>query len=84
MTVISASILPGHRADASILHSQLKGQILHIPNLSPLFPNWPWATNRNIVRLEQLVDSLLESIVSDPIKLRALKNADFARLIAVW
>lgn len=70
--------------DASTLHPKLRGKTVHLPNLNPLFPNWSWAMNRNIARLEWLIDSMLETLASDPRKLRGLKGADFARLIAMW
>ncbi|ORY63945.1 isoprenoid synthase domain-containing protein [Pseudomassariella vexata] len=70
--------------DALTLAGQLRGKTLRIPDLRKTFADWPCATNKHAKKLEGLVDSMLERIISDERKLRALKRADFARLLALW
>jgi hypothetical protein len=64
--------------------TQLDGKILHLPDLTKLFDAWPTATNKYADKLEALVDSLLERIVTNEQKLKALKRADFARLMSLY
>lgn len=62
---------------------QIDGKNFHLPDLRKVFQGWPMATNPHEKRLEILVDQLLESIITDERKLKALKQASFAQLIAL-
>ncbi|KAI1271745.1 terpenoid synthase [Xylaria sp. FL0933] len=70
--------------DALAVAAQLDGKVLHLSDLTKVFASWPTATNKHIRELEALVDSLLERIVTNEKKLKALKQADFARLMSLW
>ncbi|KAI0430290.1 terpenoid synthase [Xylaria sp. FL1042] len=70
--------------EALAIASQLDGKILHLSDLTKVFSSWPTATNKHVRELEALVDSLLERIVTNEKKLKALKQADFARLMSLW
>ncbi|XXH04947.1 mitofusin [Hypoxylon texense] len=70
--------------EALLLASQLRGEIFHLPNLWKVFAEWPLAANQHAKRLESLVDTMLERIITNERKLKALKQADFARLISLW
>ncbi|KAI0180222.1 terpenoid synthase [Hypoxylon sp. FL1284] len=70
--------------EALLLASQLHGETLRLPNVWKVFSEWPLAANRHAKRLESLVDTLLERIITNERKLKALKQADFARLISLW
>ncbi|KAI0975558.1 terpenoid synthase [Xylaria arbuscula] len=70
--------------DALAIATQLDGKILHLSDLTKFFSSWPTATNKHVRELEALVDSLLERIVTNEKKLKALKQADFARLMSLW
>ncbi|KAI2639816.1 terpenoid synthase [Hypomontagnella submonticulosa] len=74
----------GLRSDALVLASQLDGKTFRLPDLWKVFAEWPIAANPHAKRLEVLVDSLLERIITNERKLKALKKADFARLISLW
>ncbi|KAI1768969.1 terpenoid synthase [Hypoxylon sp. FL1150] len=74
----------GLRGEALVLASQLHGETFPLPNLWKVFAEWPLAANQHAERLEGLVDSLLERIITNERKLKALKQADFARLISLW
>lgn len=69
--------------EAKFLAQQLRGKTLRIPDLTKLFAQWPCAANPHAERLKATVDSMLESITTDERKLRGLKRADFARLVAL-
>lgn len=73
----------GLRSDALVLASQLDGKTFRLPDLWKVFAEWPIAANPHAKRLEVLVDSLLERIITNERKLKALKKADFARLISL-
>ncbi|TGJ81358.1 hypothetical protein E0Z10_g7405 [Xylaria hypoxylon] len=70
--------------DALAVATHLDGKILHLSDLTKVFASWPTAANRYIHELEALVDTMLERIVTNECKLKALKQADFARLMALW
>jgi hypothetical protein len=70
--------------DALALSEQLAGQPFLVPNLRQAFAYWPLAANENLARLERLVDETLERVIKSPRKLAALKQADFALLIALY
>ncbi|GAP88016.1 putative terpene synthase [Rosellinia necatrix] len=63
---------------------QLHGKRLHLSDLTRAFASWPTATNKHLAELEVLVDSLLERVVTNERKLKALKQAGFARLMSLW
>lgn len=69
--------------EALLLASQLRGETFHLPNLWKVFAEWPLAANQHAKRLESLVDTMLERIITNERKLKALKQADFARLISL-
>ncbi|KAI1125393.1 terpenoid synthase [Nemania abortiva] len=70
--------------EALAVATQLRGKKLHLSDLTKAFASWPTATNKHAHELEALVNSLLERIVTNERKLKALKQADFARLMALW
>ncbi|KAL7626663.1 hypothetical protein AAE478_003437 [Parahypoxylon ruwenzoriense] len=70
--------------EALILASQLHGKTFHLPDLWKVFAEWPMAANKHAKRLEGLVDSMLERIITNEKKLKALKRANFARLLSLW
>ncbi|KAI0840386.1 terpenoid synthase [Hypoxylon sp. FL0890] len=70
--------------EALVLASQLDGKTFHLPDLWKVFPDWPLAANPHAQRLDALVDSLLERIITNDKKLKALKQANFGRLISLW
>ncbi|KAI0522057.1 terpenoid synthase [Xylaria bambusicola] len=69
---------------ALAIATQLNGKVLHLSDLTKVFASWPTATNKHVRELETLVDSLLERVVTNERKLKALKQADFARLMSLW
>ncbi|KAK6950381.1 hypothetical protein Daesc_008708 [Daldinia eschscholtzii] len=75
---------PDLRGDASILAAQLDGKTFRLPDLWKVFSEWPLAANPHAKRLEGLVDSMLERIITNEKKLKALKKADFGRLMSLW
>ncbi|XDG00548.1 hypothetical protein ABKA04_000163 [Annulohypoxylon sp. FPYF3050] len=70
--------------EALVLASQLDGKAFHLPDLWQTFSEWPLAANPHAERLEVLVDTLLERIITNEKKLKALKQANFGRLISLW
>ncbi|KAI1293945.1 terpenoid synthase [Xylaria venustula] len=78
----------GHRSklqgDALAVATQLSGQILHTPDFVKTLASWPTDTNKHIEEIEVLVDEYLERIITSDTKLKALKQADFAKLISLW
>ncbi|KAI2471488.1 terpenoid synthase [Annulohypoxylon bovei var. microspora] len=70
--------------EALALASQLDGQTFHLPDLWKVLSDWPLAANIHAERLTALVDTLLERIVTNERKLKALKQANFGRLISLW
>ncbi|KAI1361064.1 terpenoid synthase [Xylaria arbuscula] len=70
--------------DALAVANQLDGKVLRLSDLTKVFASWPTATNKHVHELEALVDSLLERVVTNERKLKALKQADFARLMSLW
>ncbi|KAI0390729.1 terpenoid synthase [Xylariaceae sp. FL0594] len=79
-----AGVEPKLQGEALTLASQLRGKTLHLADLTKVFAAWPSATNKYAEELQELVDSLLERIVTNERKLKALKQADFARLMSLW
>jgi hypothetical protein len=75
---------PKLHGEALAVATQLDGKTLHLSDLTKAFTTWPTATNKYAVELEALVDSLLERVVTNDRKLKALKQADFARLMSLW
>ncbi|KAI0850930.1 terpenoid synthase [Daldinia vernicosa] len=82
--VIKPSAHPELRDEALTLATQLDGKTFHLPDLWQLFSEWPLAANPHAERLEGLVDSMLERIITNEKKLKALKKADFGRLMSLW
>ncbi|KAI1810735.1 terpenoid synthase [Poronia punctata] len=70
--------------EAEALAARLHGNTLHLSDLTKVFAAWPTAVNKYAVELQDLVDSLLERIITNERKLKALKQADFARLMSLW
>ncbi|KAI1212333.1 terpenoid synthase [Annulohypoxylon truncatum] len=70
--------------EALVLASQLDGKTFRLPDLWKVFSDWPLAANPHAERLEVLVDTLLERIITNERKLKALKQANFGRLISLW
>ncbi|KAI1393610.1 terpenoid synthase [Hypoxylon trugodes] len=70
--------------EALVLASQLDSKTFRLPNLWEVFSEWPLKENPHVKRLEGLVNSMLERIVTNERKLKALKQANFARLISLW
>ncbi|KAI0537920.1 terpenoid synthase [Xylaria digitata] len=70
--------------DALAVATHLDGKVLHLSDLTKVFASWPTATNKYINELEDLVDTMLERIVTNERKLKALKQANFARLMSLW
>ncbi|KAI5864558.1 terpenoid synthase [Durotheca rogersii] len=70
--------------EALTLATQLHGQTFHLPDLWKIFADWPMAASPHAERLEILVNEMLERITTDERKLKALKRADFARLLSLW
>ncbi|KAI8966808.1 terpenoid synthase [Daldinia sp. FL1419] len=83
-TVVKPNTHPDLRGEALTLATQLDGKTFRLPDLWQLFSEWPLAANPHAERLERLVDSLLERIITNEKKLRALKKADFGRLMSLW
>ncbi|KAI0111240.1 terpenoid synthase [Nemania sp. FL0031] len=84
---VSSEHAPTHsqlHGEALAVATQLHGKRLHLSDLTKAFASWPTATNKHAHELEALVNSLLERIVTNEKKLKALKQADFARLMALW
>ncbi|GAW19686.1 hypothetical protein ANO14919_091750 [Xylariales sp. No.14919] len=80
-----ATCAPSHlQGDASAVASQLHGKTLHLSDLTKAFASWPTATNKYTRELEELVDTMLERVVTNERKLKALKQAGFAHLMALW
>ncbi|KAI1075342.1 terpenoid synthase [Whalleya microplaca] len=79
-----ASTQPGLAGEALLLSSQLKGQNFHLPDLCKDFESWPSATSKHAEQLEALVNTMLERIITNEKKLRALKRANFGRLMSLW
>ncbi|KAI3320917.1 terpenoid synthase [Xylariaceae sp. AK1471] len=75
---------PKLHGEALAVATQLDGKTLHLSDLTKVFAAWPTAANKYADELEALVDSLLERIVTNEHKLKALKQADFARLMSLW
>jgi hypothetical protein len=71
------------RGEALTLATQLRGKTLHLSDMTRVLAAWPSATNKYTEELKELVDSLLERIVTNERKLKALKQADFARLMSL-
>ncbi|KAI0115033.1 terpenoid synthase [Daldinia grandis] len=82
--VIKPSVHPDLRNEALTLATQLDGKTFRLPDLWKLFSEWPLAANPHAERLEGLVNSMLERIITNEKKLNALKKADFGRLMALW
>ncbi|KAI1502070.1 isoprenoid synthase domain-containing protein [Biscogniauxia marginata] len=74
----------GLHGEALELAAQLHGKTLHVPDLREVFADWPSATNKHAKDLEALVNSMLDRIITNERKLKALKQADFARLLSLW
>ncbi|OTB07944.1 hypothetical protein M426DRAFT_216497 [Hypoxylon sp. CI-4A] len=70
--------------EALVLASQLDGQTFRLPDLWKVLADWPMAANPHAERLEGLVNSILERHITSEKKLKALKQANFARLISLW
>ncbi|KAI1452102.1 terpenoid synthase [Annulohypoxylon moriforme] len=70
--------------EALVLASQLDGKTFRLPDLWKVFSDWPLAANPHAERLDALVDTLLERIITNEKKLKALKQANFGRLISLW
>ncbi|KAI1464706.1 terpenoid synthase [Daldinia caldariorum] len=81
---VKPSAHPDLRGDASTLAAQLDGKTFRLPDLWKVFAGWPLAANKHAQRLEGLVDSMLERIITNEKKLKALKKADFGRLMSLW
>ncbi|KAI1777645.1 terpenoid synthase [Hypoxylon cercidicola] len=79
-----SNVVQGLRGEAALLASQLRGETFHVPNLWKLFAEWPLAANQHTKQLESLVNTLLERIITNERKLKALKQADFGRLLSLW
>ncbi|KAI1259520.1 terpenoid synthase [Xylariaceae sp. FL1019] len=79
-----ASVPPNLHGEALALAVKLDGKTLHLSDLTKVFSSWPTATNKYAKELEGLVDSMLERIITNERKLKALKQADFARLMSLW
>jgi len=71
------------RGEALTLATQLHSKTLYLSDMTKVFDAWPSATNKYTEELKELVDSLLERIVTNERKLKALKQADFARLMSL-
>lgn len=79
-----ASVASHLHGEALAVATRLRGKKLHLSDLTKVFASWPTATNKYAAELETLVDSLLERIVTNERKLKALKQADFARLMSLF
>ena len=58
--------------DVQTISTQLRGQTLFIPNLKPLFSQWPYRISPHYNDLEKTVDIKLREWITDE---RVLKNA---------
>lgn len=72
----------GLHNEALTLATQLAGKTFLIPDLHKIFAAWPIKANPEMERLRVLVDEMLERIITDERKLKALKKADFGQLMA--
>ncbi|KAJ8122618.1 hypothetical protein ONZ43_g1228 [Nemania bipapillata] len=70
--------------EALSVATRLHGKRLHLSDLTKAFASWPTATNKHAHELEALVNAMLDRIVTNEQKLKALKQADFGRLMALW
>ncbi|KAI1493676.1 isoprenoid synthase domain-containing protein [Biscogniauxia mediterranea] len=75
---------PGLHGEALELAKALHGKTLHVSDLREVFAAWPSAVNKHAKELEVLVDSLLDRVITNERKRKALKQADFARLLSLW
>ncbi|TLS28226.1 hypothetical protein PpBr36_01147 [Pyricularia pennisetigena] len=64
--------------------SSLRGQIMRVPDWRPIFDKWDHAVNPMYRKLIPVVESTLERVVSDPIRLAKLKKSDFALFASSW
>ncbi|KAI1164843.1 terpenoid synthase [Nemania serpens] len=79
------TLVPAHlHGEALAVATELDGKRLLLSDLTKVFASWPMAINKHAKELETLVDSMLERIVTNERKLKALKQADFARLMSLW
>ncbi|KAH8647233.1 isoprenoid synthase domain-containing protein [Xylariales sp. PMI_506] len=76
--------LHGLHGEALALATKLAGKTFYLPNLREAFKDWPMAANPMEKELEGLVNKTLERFIRNEKKLKALKQADFGRLIALW
>ncbi|GAB1317187.1 Terpene synthase [Madurella fahalii] len=67
------------------LIAELKGQVMHVPDMLSLFPTWPsGGRNKYYKRLKARLDGIIETVYPDPeLRKRALKH-DFAFFTSVW
>ncbi|KAF2008972.1 terpenoid synthase [Aaosphaeria arxii CBS 175.79] len=62
----------------------LKGQMIRIPNLKPLFRHWPTQTSPHVDRLRGDVKDWLNDILPPSKILKALQASDFGLFGATW
>ncbi|QSZ31558.1 hypothetical protein DSL72_001125 [Monilinia vaccinii-corymbosi] len=62
----------------------LKGQQVHIPDLSPIFQDWPQGVNAEVHGIRQDIEQRLESLFPDDPRLEKLKAADFSMFGSCW
>ncbi|KAM3072435.1 hypothetical protein ACMFMG_009236 [Clarireedia jacksonii] len=62
----------------------LKGQRVHIPDLTSIFHNWPQAINREVDSIRPDIEKRLESLFPGDRRLEKLKAADFALFGSCW
>ncbi|KAI5924557.1 isoprenoid synthase domain-containing protein [Camillea tinctor] len=74
----------GLHGEALEVANMLHGQTLHVSDLREVFAEWPSAVNKYAKELEVLVNETLDKIITNDRKRKALKQADFGRLLALW
>lgn len=57
---------------------------MRVPDWRPIFDKWDHAVNPLYPKLIPVVESTLEKVVDDPIRLAKLKNSDFALFASSW
>ncbi|KAH7313116.1 isoprenoid synthase domain-containing protein [Rhexocercosporidium sp. MPI-PUGE-AT-0058] len=82
-TEAKAKMEIGHDQRNLLLHS-IRGTTVTIPDLRPIFEKYTGPVNPNYEAMVPVVNSRLESLVSNEKRLAKLKTADFALFASNW
>ncbi|KAG0141704.1 hypothetical protein CROQUDRAFT_663498 [Cronartium quercuum f. sp. fusiforme G11] len=72
------------KSGTELLLESLKGQKIIIPDLWPLYKDWPRGVNKYHAQMVPVVDARIERLGFTGDKLQKLKNADFAMCAGAW